>query len=228
MAHEAGGSAFEETGAGRVALPVAAGRARPADVRPLLQRPGEPGLWFLAALPLGPGRAPNLDPELHQAWAGLPAVNEAFAAAVARASSTRTRRAVWFHDYHLYLAPRLVRERAPDATLSHFSHIPWPSPDYWRVLPEDHQARRSTTVLLANDLVSFHTERWCRNFLRCCEAILGATSDFSAGRVTYQGRRSLVHARPISRGSRRVRRACREPELFSRRRRRSRTGARSS
>jgi trehalose 6-phosphate synthase len=52
--------------------------------------------------------------------------------------------------------------------------------------------------MLANDLVSSHTERWCRNFLRCCEDVLGAKSDFSAGRVTYQGRTVAVHARPIS------------------------------
>src|SRR6185312_866871 len=98
---------------------------------------------------------------------------------------------------HLYVAPRLVRERAPDAMLSHFVHIPWPQPDYWRVLPETIR-RAIHDGLLANDLVSFHTERWCRNFLRCCEDILGAKSDFSAGRVTYQGRTVLVHARPIS------------------------------
>ena len=34
---------------------------------------------------------------------------------------------VFFQDYHLYLAPRFVRDRCPDATLAHFIHIPWPS-----------------------------------------------------------------------------------------------------
>src|SRR4029453_14042231 len=93
--------------------------------------------------------------------------------------------AVFFPDYPLYVAPRLVRERIPDATMSHFVHIPWPQPDYWRVLPESIR-RTIHDGLLPNDLVSFHTERWCRNFLRCCEDILGAKSDFSAGCVTYR------------------------------------------
>ena len=36
---------------------------------------------------------------------------------------------------------------APDATLAHFVHIPWPQPDYWRVLPED--IRRAAAVSMA-------------------------------------------------------------------------------
>ena len=36
---------------------------------------------------------------------------------------------------HLYVAPRSCAS-APDATLAHFVHIPWPQPDYWRVLPD--------------------------------------------------------------------------------------------
>ena len=69
-------------------------------------------------------------------------VNAAFAAAVLDELEREPDAAVFFHDYHLYLAPRLVRERAPDALLMHFIHIPWPQPDYWRVLPRGHPRRR--------------------------------------------------------------------------------------
>ena len=157
-----------------------------------------PVLWFAQHYLWGLVESPNIDHGLHLAWSeGYQAVNGAFADAVVEELERQPEAAVFFHDYHLYVAPRLVRERVPDATMSHFVHIPWPQPDYWRVLPESIR-RTIHDGVLANDFVSFHTERWCRNFLRCCEDILGAKSDFSAGRVTYQGRTVLVNARPIS------------------------------
>ncbi len=157
-----------------------------------------PVLWFAQHYLWGLVEAPNIDNGLHQAWSeGYLTVNRTFADAVVEELAREPEAAVFFHGYHLYIAPRIVRERVPEATLSHFVHIPWPQPDYWRVLPES--IRRAVhDGMLANDLVSFHTERWCRNFLRCCEDVLGAKSDFSAGRVTYQGRTVEVHARPIS------------------------------
>ena len=157
-----------------------------------------PVLWFAQHYLWGLVEAPNIDHGLHLAWSdGYQAVNRVFADVVVEELAREREADVFFHDYHLYVAPRLVRERVPEATMSHFVHIPWPQPDYWRVLPESIR-RTIHDGLLANDLVSFHTERWCRNFLRCCEDILGAKSDFSAGRVTYEGRTVEVHARPIS------------------------------
>jgi trehalose 6-phosphate synthase len=104
---------------------------------------------------------------------------------------------VLFQDYHLYCAPALVRERVPDAMLGHFVHIPWPQPDYWRVLPEPirHQIHEG---LLANDVVSFHTERWLTNFLRSCADLTDADVDFEHGEARLGGRRCAARARPIS------------------------------
>ena len=42
---------------------------------------------------------------------------------------------IMLQDYHLYLCAGMVRERQPDARLQQFVHIPWPDPDYWRLLP---------------------------------------------------------------------------------------------
>jgi trehalose 6-phosphate synthase len=157
-----------------------------------------PVLWFAQHYLWGLVESPNIDSGLHQAWAeGYLTVNRTFADAVAEELVREPDAAVFFHDYHLYIAPGLVRERFPDATLSHFVHIPWPQPDYWRVLPEGIR-RALHEGLIANDLVSFQTERWGRNFLRSCEDVLGAKCDFSAGRVTYDGRTVGVHGRPIS------------------------------
>jgi trehalose 6-phosphate synthase len=157
-----------------------------------------PVLWFAQHYLWGLVESPNVDQGLHQAWSeGYVAVNRSFADAVLDELRREPGAAVFFHDYHLYLAPGMVREHVPAVTLSHFVHIPWPQPDYWRVLPESIR-RALHEGLLANDVVSFQTARWGRNFLRSCEDVLGATCDFKASLVMYEGRTVDVHARPIS------------------------------
>lgn len=126
-----------------------------------------PLLWFvqhsLWSLPL----RPVLDRRLHNAWHGYEAVNRNFADAVVAELDNKPGATVFFHDYHLYLAPRIVRDARPEALLAHFVHIPWPAD--WSTLPA---AWRDAIFdgLLANDVVSFHTERWARNFAHTCSA----------------------------------------------------------
>ena len=123
-------------------------------------------------------------------------VNEGFAAAVLAELEHEPDAAVFFHDYHLYLAPRLVRERRPDAVTTHFIHVPWPEPDYWHVLP-GHLRAAVHEGALANDVLGLHTNRWRRNFLRSCEDILGAEVDFGSSTVVHAGHRTLVTSHPI-------------------------------
>jgi trehalose 6-phosphate synthase len=157
-----------------------------------------PTLWFLQHYLWDLARSPNLDRGLHLAWEeGYVAVNESFADAVVAELEAQPEAMVCFHDYHLYLAPRFVRTRRPEAALSHFVHIPWPEPDYWRVLPEAIRVALHDG-LLANDVVGFHTERWKRNFLRSCGDIVGAECNFLDGTVEYDGRRVSAAAHPLS------------------------------
>ncbi|HZT53963.1 MAG TPA: trehalose-6-phosphate synthase [Gaiellaceae bacterium] len=156
-----------------------------------------PTLWFLQHYLWGLGSAPELGPAWHEAWSdGYVPANEAFAAATLAELAREPEAAVLFHDYHLYLAPRLVREAQPEAVISHFVHIPWPEPDYWCALPR----RVRVAVhdgLLANDVVGFHTRRWQRAFLAAAERLLGARVDRDAGTVEHRGRRTRVVARPL-------------------------------
>ena len=157
-----------------------------------------PMLWFIQHYLWGLASAPDVDHGLHHAWnEGYVAVNQGFADAVVAELEREPRAAVFFHDYHLYVAPGLVRERAPDALLAHFVHIPWPMPDYWRVLPEP--IRRSIHEgLLANDVVSFHTRRWRHSFQRSCVDILGVEPDRSRFEIPLDDRLVRLRARPIS------------------------------
>ena len=157
-----------------------------------------PTLWFLQHYLWDLAHAPNLDRGLHLAWdEGYVAVNAGFADAVVGELEAQPDAAVFFHDYHLYLAPRFVRTRVPEAALSHFIHIPWPEPDYWRVLPEPIRLALHDG-LLANDTVGFHTDRWRRNFLRSCADIAEAEGNFDEGTADYDGRRVFATSHPIS------------------------------
>ena len=119
------------------------------------------GLWDRKHVPRG---------DLTRAWQeGYVPVNEAFAAAVVE-ELEREPAAVFFHDYHLYLAPALVRSRRRETPLAHFTHIPWVEPDRWSVLPEPF-VRSIHEGLLANDVTGFHTERWRAAFLASARSL---------------------------------------------------------
>jgi len=157
-----------------------------------------PMLWFLQHYLWELAYEPSIDIALQHAWdGGYAQVNETFAQAVLDELEAEPEAAVFFHDYHLYLAPRLVREHAPDALLAHFVHIPWPQTDYWHVLP-DRIRRAIHEGVLANDLVGFHTRQWALNFMRAANDVAGASTDFGEGLVSLGERRTLVTVHPIS------------------------------
>ena len=157
-----------------------------------------PMLWFLQHYLWELAYEPSIDIALQHAWdGGYAQVNETFAQAVLEELEAEPEAAVFFHDYHLYLAPQLVRERAPDALLAHFVHIPWPQTDYWHVLP-DRIRRAIHDGMLANDVVGFHTRQWALNFMRAVSDLAGADADFSEGLVDQDERRTLVTVHPIS------------------------------
>jgi trehalose 6-phosphate synthase len=157
-----------------------------------------PTLWFLQHYLWELAHTPTIDNSIHHAWAdGYVRVNEAFAEAVAEELDREPEATVFLHDYHLYVAPRLIRDRVPDAMLAHFVHIPWPQTDYWHILPAAirHEIHDG---LLANDIVGFHAHRWRLAFLRSAVDVLGAECDFEDFVARYRDGRTLVTCRPLS------------------------------
>ena len=132
-----------------------------------------PMLWFIQHALWDQASRPELGRAFHDAWhEGYERVNQTLAAAVVAVLDDHPEATVFFHDYHLYLAPGFVRGARPDARLAHFVHIPWPTD--WSVLPEP-MRRAVHEGLLANDVVAFHTRRWAQNFERSCEDVVGGT-----------------------------------------------------
>jgi trehalose 6-phosphate synthase len=197
-ADEAGGAAIDEVARDGSPYRLRLVAHDPAAYDWFYNVVANPTLWFLQHRLWPLAYAPDIDAGLHHAWEqGYVKVNASFADAVLAELDAEPDAAVFFHDYHLYLAPRFVRDRRPDARLTHFVHIPWPEPDLWRVLPDP--IRHSIYEgLLANDVVGFHAHRWRRNFLRSCRDLLDADCDFEASVCSYEGGRTFAAARPIS------------------------------
>ena len=167
-------------------------------------------LWFVQHLLFDTPNQPRFGHEFRRDWAAYLAYNEAFAAAMADeavAGSTPSAgvRAL-IQDYHLSLAPRLLRDKLggghADLGIAHFSHTPWAPPDYYRMLPAE-AAEAVLDGMLGADHVGFHARRWAAAFLDCCAAILGAHVSRAGdgagpvGRVVHRGHVSEVAVHPL-------------------------------
>lgn len=140
-------------------------------------------LWFVHHLLYQTPFEPVFDAEFEAQWADYTAYNTAFAEALAAEAAPGAE--VLVQDYHLALAPALLRERRPDVRVGHFSHTPWAPVDSYRLLP-DGVARQVLLGILGADRAAFLTRRWAGAFVECCAALLGA-------RVTEHGAEWLVH-----------------------------------
>jgi trehalose 6-phosphate synthase len=127
-------------------------------------------LWFVLHMLYELPKAPIFDAAWRRQWASYLRYNQAFAQALAEEAAPNAR--VVIQDYHLFLAPRMLRTLRPDLRIGHFTHTPWVSPDYIAMLPDD-VAYAIVDGLLGADVVGFHTERWAALFRATCKAVLG-------------------------------------------------------
>ena len=177
-----------------------------------------PLLWFLQHSMWDVPRAPVIDWAAWQAWEdGYVAVNRLFAEAIVeRVRATSRPTLVMLQDYHLYLVARFVRTKMRPRerpTTLHFVHIPWPGPEYWRILPT---AMRQAILdgLCAVDLLGFQTREDGLNFIRTCESYLPrAHVNLRRGRVWYRNHATHVRDFPISIDVEALRQLAASPEV---------------
>ena len=159
-----------------------------------------PLLWFLQHYMWNPPYNPNVDAAVHDAWeSGYIPVNQAFAnAVISEAQALEQAPIVIGHDYHLYLMPEFVRKEVPEAVIQHFVHIPWPTPQYWHMIP-DYIIRRICESLCTTDLLGFQTIGDVRCFLDTVEEFVpDVTVDRTSHTVARNGRTTSVKVYPIS------------------------------
>jgi len=159
-----------------------------------------PLLWYLQHYMWNSSHTPNIDARVYDAWEnGYISVNQAIAEAiVAEASVSDLPPLVMLHDYHLYLAAGYIRKQIPNAIIQHFTHIPWPGPNYWQLLPGV-MRQAICEGLCANDIVGLQTSVDVHNFLQSCEVFIeGAEADYKKHTILIDDHLIRVKAYPIS------------------------------
>ncbi|KQX10745.1 alpha,alpha-trehalose-phosphate synthase [Streptomyces sp. Root431] len=122
-------------------------------------------LWFLHHHLYDIPREPVFDAEFRRRWEAYRAYNRAFAEALAAEADEGA--AVLVQDYHLSLVPWMLRELRPDLKIGHFTHTPWVSSEYLRMVPDDIVEELLWGMLGADEL-GFHTWGWASLFIGCC------------------------------------------------------------
>lgn len=102
---------------------------------------------------------------------------------------------VFLQDYHLCLAPQMIKEANPSAKVALFWHIPWPNPEAFRICPWKKEILEG---LLGADLLGFHINYHVDNFFETINQSLEAKVDKTASLVVYGGRETQVRPYPIS------------------------------
>jgi len=102
---------------------------------------------------------------------------------------------VFIQDYHFALLPRILRERNPRLTIAHFWHIPWPNREVFRVFPWGEELLDG---LLGNDLLGFHLQYHCANFMDTVDRGVEARVDNERSLIHRKGTATRVSAFPIS------------------------------
>ena len=99
---------------------------------------------------------------------------------------------VWVQDYQLMLLPGMLRDVMPDLAIGYFHHIPFPSFELFRVLPERAEILRG---LLGADLIGFHTYEYMRHFISAANRVLGMECDLDE--IRFEDRLVQVNAFPM-------------------------------
>ena len=138
-------------------------------------------LWFIHHHLFDVSRQPVFDSAWRRSWRAFEDYSQAFADAISVEAAPNA--SVLVQDYHLALVPQLLRAQRPDLRIAHFSHTPWATPDYFRLLPDDIGDSVLQGVLAA-DHIGFLAQRWAAGFLHCVQERFGtAVTDAALARI---------------------------------------------
>jgi trehalose 6-phosphate synthase len=128
-------------------------------------------------------------------WEQYQAVNEIYAKAVIEEIKNEEEPFILVQDYHFALLPRLIKQARPDAKVAIFWHIPWPNPESFGICPWQ---RELLSGMLGADLVGFHTQYHCNNFLETVNNALESRVLWENFSVKIGNHFTLVKPFPIS------------------------------
>ncbi len=128
-------------------------------------------------------------------WVHYQKVNEKFAEALLKEIADEESPLVLIQDYHLALLPLLIKQKRPDARVALFWHIPWPNPESFGICPW----RQEILIgMLGADLMGFHIQFFCNNFLDTVDRFLESRIDWEQFSIERGGHTTIVKPFPIS------------------------------
>ncbi|MGA8763269.1 MAG: trehalose-6-phosphate synthase [Candidatus Sulfotelmatobacter sp.] len=128
-------------------------------------------------------------------WNAYQEVNRKFADALLEEMEGTNRPVVLVQDYHFALLPRIIKQRRPDARVAIFWHIPWPHQEAFGICPWQ---RELIDGLLGADLVGFHIQSHCNNFLQTVDRIVESRINWEHFSVQRLDHLTAVRPFPIS------------------------------
>jgi alpha,alpha-trehalose-phosphate synthase [UDP-forming] len=128
-------------------------------------------------------------------WGYYQTVNKKFARALLEELEDFEGPLILIQDYHFALLPRLIKEERPDARVALFWHIPWPNPESFSICPWQRELLHG---MLGADLIGFHIQFHCNNFLDTVDRALESRIDWEHFAVERGGQTTLVKPFPIS------------------------------
>jgi trehalose 6-phosphate synthase len=128
-------------------------------------------------------------------WEAYQEVNAKFARAVLEEVEGEDHPIVLVQDYHFGLLPKLIKEQRPDVRVAIFWHIPWPNPEAFGICPWQ---RELLEGLLGADLIGFHIQSHCNNFLETIDRTLESRIEWERFAVSRGGHDTIVRPFPIS------------------------------
>jgi trehalose 6-phosphate synthase len=147
------------------------------------------GLWPLCHIV---HTRPRFEPD---DWAHYSGVNRKFAEAVLEEIAETEAPLVLIQDYHFALLPALAKAARPDARVAIFWHIPWPNFEAFGICPWRQELLQG---MLGADLIGFHTQYHCNNFLETVERVIEARIDWEHFSVVRGEHTTYVKPFPIS------------------------------
>jgi alpha,alpha-trehalose-phosphate synthase [UDP-forming] len=132
-------------------------------------------------------------------WQSYQAANRKFADAVLQEMSSAAQALLLIQDYHFALLPRMIKQERPEVRIAIFWHIPWPNPEAFGICP---WRRELLDGLLGADLVGFHTQAHCNNFLETVDQALESRIEWERFAVKRSEHLTFVRPFPISIGVR--------------------------
>jgi alpha,alpha-trehalose-phosphate synthase [UDP-forming] len=128
-------------------------------------------------------------------WKDYQDANRKFADAALEEMADAEQPLVLVQDYHFALLPQMIKKARPDARVAIFWHIPWPNPEAFGICPWQ---RELLDGLLGADLVGFHIQAHCNNFLETVDRALECRIEWERFAVKRHDQTTLVRTFPIS------------------------------